>query len=260
MEVWLKEIIDQMVLGELPASTSISCGTRFALIAMDNAMEYMLIAYITLVRQVIGGQGPEHITLKEWNEISRAFDRLLGRVVKLCPELADEQAEILRKHSLRNDLYHSGLPITVNPSHVRHYLDTGKTALRKLFAITLTDEEWAARVASLGRALESGKPPAPAALSVIYESIDDGSICFTTPGTPTHHQAIGIVLTGLAKRGNISPDYATVLTSLQRSGLALSYHAFTSRIAEMRRKGWLQKERLALSAQARKDLAKHFQI
>ena len=55
MKSWLIDAIDQIALGEYLAESSISCGQRFGLIAVDNSIEFMLIAYVEVFKQIVGG-------------------------------------------------------------------------------------------------------------------------------------------------------------------------------------------------------------
>ena len=80
MKAWLEDIIDQIALGELLAASSLSCGTRFGLIAVDNAVECMLILYIESHKQMVGGYKAGGIKKPAWEK------KLLKRLVKELKE------------------------------------------------------------------------------------------------------------------------------------------------------------------------------
>ena len=71
MEDWLFEVIDQIALGQFLATTKLSCGQWFGLIAVDNAIEFMLIYYVEGYKQIVGKPPPLGITQKEWKEKKR---------------------------------------------------------------------------------------------------------------------------------------------------------------------------------------------
>jgi len=114
MKDWLTEIVDQMALGEVLAESSLSCGQRFGLIAVDNAVEFMLIAYVEVHRQLVGGHKAGGISKRDWDDTKRQFPKLLSFVAAQEPNLQPLEAEISRYHDFRNGLYHTGTPVTTS--------------------------------------------------------------------------------------------------------------------------------------------------
>lgn len=107
MRSWLIEIIDQIALGEYLAQSDLSCGKRFGLIAIDNAVEFMLVAHVEINKRLIGSKQGRGIPKKDWEETKRNFPPLLAKLVELEPNLAPLEDEINRFHDFRNRLYHT---------------------------------------------------------------------------------------------------------------------------------------------------------
>ncbi len=141
MRDWLVEIIDQTALGEYHAQTSLSCGKRFGLIAVDNAVEYMLVAYVETYKRLVGKK-QDGISHKEWEDIKGRFPKLLEFVVGLEPALSALELEIMQYHDFRNALYHSGKPITTSSERVSNHAKLARKVLFVLFQQEITDEEW----------------------------------------------------------------------------------------------------------------------
>ena len=153
MKDWLSEIIDQIALGEILANSNVSCGERFGLIAVDNAVEYMLIAYIETYKQLVGGHKAGGIIKKDWDETKRQFPKLLTFVVTQEVMLTPLEVEITRYHDFRNGLYHSGTPVTTSASRVVKYSELARKVLEVLFSISLTIKEWESTLAKNASAL-----------------------------------------------------------------------------------------------------------
>lgn len=141
MKDWLVEIIDQIALGEFLARSELSCGPRFGLIAVDNAVEYMLAAYVEVHKRLLGDDTGE-IRHRQWIDTKSKFPKLLQFTVKREPALAPYELEISRYHDFRNTIYHSGKPITTAPGRVLAYAKLARDLIRVLFQYEITPAEW----------------------------------------------------------------------------------------------------------------------
>ena len=197
MKDWLVEIIDQVALGEFLASTNLSCGQRFGLIAVDNAIEFMLIAYIEIHKQLVGGHKPGGIPKKDWELTKSKFPTLLQAVVTLELNLKPLETDISRYHNFRNDLYHSGAPLTTSATRVKNYVKIAKSVLNILFAINIDSNEWDAILAGVASSLNGNNELSGVKRQVTYEIVD-GLVKFSTATAPTAIEAVALCCHGFA--------------------------------------------------------------
>lgn len=259
MKDWLSEIIDQIALGEILAESNVSCGQRFGLIAVDNAVEFMLIAYVETYKQLIGGHKVGGITKKDWDETKRHFPKLLTFVVTQEANLASLETEISRYHDFRNSLYHSGTPVTTSPSRVKKYSDLARKVLPILFSITLTADEWDNILAQNASVLSGNTVTSSIKRQVTYELID-GLVKFSTTPPITASEAVALCLHGYSVVTSSPPSRPSLIQALARSGHPLSAEVAKARLYDLKKNGWLQKTELILSSKGRKKLGKKFLI
>jgi len=259
MKDWLSEIIDQIALGEILANSKVSCGERFGLIAVDNSVEFMLIAYIETYKQLIGGHKTGGVTKKDWDETKRQFPKLLAFVVTQEPNLNPLEAEIMRYHDFRNGLYHSGTPVTTSASRVIKYSELARKVLEVLFSISLTLEEWESILSQNASALSGSTSIISIKRQVTYE-LTDGLVKFSTSPSPPALEAVALCLHGYSIITGAPPSRPSLIQALARSGHPLSSKVANARLHDLKKNGWLQKNELALSAKGRKELGKKFLI
>lgn len=259
MKDWLSEIIDQIALGEILANSKLSCGERFGLIAVDNAVEFMLIAYVETYKQLVGGHKAGGIIKKDWDETKRQFPKLLAFVTAQETALTSLETEISRYHDFRNGLYHSGTPVTTSASRVMKYSELARKVLAVLFSISLTNDEWESILAQNASALSGGTTPSSVKRQVTYE-LTDGLVKFATSASVTASEAVALCLHGFSIITGAPPSRPSLIQALARSGHPLSSDITNARLHDLKKNGWLQKEDLALSARGRKELGKKFLI
>jgi len=259
MKDWLTEIIDQIALGEFIARSKVSCGQRFGLIAVDNAVEFMLKAYVEVDKQLVGGHkvAVGGLTKKDWELKRDKFPVLLSYVVSLEPNLLSLEDEINRYHTFRNNLYHTGIPVTTRTTMVVKYAELARNVLQVLSKIALTSQEWDAIVAEVGSSLISDSAPSSIKLEVDYETVD-GVVKLTTSASLTNRDAIALCLHGYSKLVGTPPSRPDLIKSLTRSGYSLMPKFLSARIVELRNNGLIQQNSLALSAKGRKELSKKY--
>jgi hypothetical protein len=259
MKDWLEDAIDQIALGDFLADSSLSCGQRFGLIAVDNAIEFMLNAYVEVDRQLVGGRKPGSITRKEWADKSSKFPVLVNFVVGLQPNLADLEDEINRRHKFRNDLYHTGLPKTTSAKQVHSHSKLARQVLSTLYGIDPSAEEWPDKVASIGNTLLEGGPSPTLRHEVTFEKVDD-TVRFTCSEQPNARDAIALAIFGFVTRKAEAPDRSQLAKSLALSGNTSSPTVVSNRLSDLRRDKWVKRGELALTAKGRKELAKTYLI
>jgi hypothetical protein len=257
MKDWLIEAIDQIALGEVLADSSVSCGQRFGLIAIDNAIEFMLIAYIELDRQLVGGHKPGGISKKDWDKTKRAFPTLLTFVSNLQPILGAREAEILRYHGFRSDLYHSGMPTTTSSERVHKYGSVARQVLEALFSLPITATEWTSKIQAVAKSLTKSDVADTFRRDVSFEEADD-VIRFTCGEAPKAKFAVALAIHGFFKLKASPPDRKQLARILALSGQSLSNSIINARITDLRNSGWIQKKQLLLTGRARKQLEGQF--
>jgi len=257
VKAWLFDATEQIVLGHYLASSRLSCGTRFGLIAVDNSIEFMLIAYVQVFRRLVGGHRPGGIPQNTWRQIKRNFEDLLAKVCSLEPNLAQHQDDINRFHDLRNGLYHSGIPTTVARSRVLEYSEIARGALDILFSISFTDAEWDAHVSKVGESLLSGKSAAKIRRSVSFELVND-IVRFSTPDTPSAAKSVALSIYGFGVLVGQQPEREELLRSVAISGYPMAKHVLNARISDLRKEGWIRKDRLQITGKGLTNLQKHF--
>jgi hypothetical protein len=259
MRDWLVEIVDQIALGEFLAISSISCGQRFGLIAVDNAVEFMLIAHVEVQRQLVGGHKGGGITKKDWDEIKRQFPKLLSFVVTLEPKLQPLEVKISRYHEFRNSLYHSGTPVTTSPDRVTKYSRLTREVLGILFGIQFSPDEWDGVVTRVADSLTVGNVIKTIKRQITYEE-KEGIVKFSTSDFPTATEAIALCLHGYSIVTGAPPSRPLLTKSLAMSGHPLGEGVINVRLSNMRKAGWIQRNELTLAAKGRKGLAKKYLI
>ena len=257
MRQWLTEAIDQIALGEILAESSLGCGRRFGLIAVDNSIEFMLVAYIEVFRRLVGGQKPGGIKTKEWEKKKRYFADLLSIIVSKEPRLSQHEDEINRYHDLRNDLYHTGRPRTVAKFKVFSCAKLAREVLAILFSISYDEGEWNEVLDKTHAALGGISDSAPPRRSVNYEQADNGTR-YLTQANPTAKEAISLVLYGFALQYGREPSRGELIESLALSGYPVARQVLNSRLYELRRDKLVRKASLSLTARGRSELAKQY--
>lgn len=257
MKDWLVEIVDQIALGEFLANSSISCGQRFGLIAVDNAIEFMLIAYVEIHRRLVGGHKAGGINKKDWDETKRVFPKLLAFVAEQETALQAMEVDINRYHDFRNSLYHSGTPVTTTPSRVNKYSRIAREVMAILFAIRFSPDEWNDILMQLQSALGKSTVTKSIRREVTYQVVD-GFLKFTTDASPTAKEAIALCLYGYSANMTTPLSRPILGQSLAKSGHSISTDALNARLYDLKKMGWLQTNNLILSVKGRKQIARKF--
>jgi hypothetical protein len=257
MRQWLADAIDQIALGEILADSGLSCGQRFALIAIDNSIEFMLVAYVEVFKRLVGGHKTGGIPKQQWEKKKRNFSDLLSFVVSKEPALSQFEQEINRYHDLRNDLYHTGRPRTVSRSKVLSYAQLARTVLGILFAIQYDQAQWKQVLDKAFASLTGNSGGSLPIRSVTFQDVD-GAVRYSTQSQPTAKEAISLVLHAYSISYGREPTREELLKSLALSGYAMTSQVLSSRLYELRRNKLIRNNSLGLTAKGRKHLAQHF--
>jgi hypothetical protein len=257
MKDWLEEIVDQIAVGELLGKSTVSCGQRFGLIAIDNAVEFMLIAYVEIYKQLVGSHKGV-ISNKDWEETKKAFPKILGFVAAQEPKIQPLESEINRFHEFRNKLYHSGSPTTTSSPRVLQYKQLAVQVLDNLFSIVFTTEEWEQRLSRIS-AQFSGSAFREVKHTVSYEMVN-GIVKFTTAETLTASESVALCLHGYSVLTGDQPSRPQLIRSLALSGYPLDSKVLNARLYDMRRDGWIGKSDLGLKSKGQRQIRKKYLI
>jgi hypothetical protein len=259
MREWLVEIIDQIALGEVLAKSPVSCGQRFGLIAVDNAVEYMLITYVEIYKQLVGGHKLGGIPKPDWDKTKRNFAPLLAYVVTREPGLQTFEVDINRYHEFRNSLYHSGMPLTTSRRQVLRYSKLARDVLAVLFGQSLSPTEWDGILSQVGASLSESDAVLSIKQQVSYEVLDS-VVKFTTTAFPTQMEAVALCLYGYSVVTGAPPTKPLLIQSLARSGHPMGADIVNARLSDLKRAGWLRRDEWVPSAKGRKELAKKYLV
>ena len=257
MKDWLAEIIDQIALAEYLSKSKLSCAARFALVAVDNSVECMLLVYVEMFKQLVGGHKSGGIAKNVWEQTKRNFQSLLSYVAGAEPALAAHVDEINRFHDLRSDLYHTGLPITITPKRVESYSHLAREVLAILFSIQISDTEWQDRIVAVAGLLSRQDADADVRHDASFTEVN-GVVKVISSDLGTTSQGIALIIKGYSLVRGSSPDRDGLYASLRLSGYPGTNDIFRARISDLTRMGWLRKGLLQLSAKGNKELSKSY--
>lgn len=256
MKPWLQDVPEQLALALLLAKGSIGCGERIGLIVADNAVEYMMVAYVESHRRLVGPG--KAITRKEWNEKKRYFESLVDFVSADCAGLTDQKNDILNFHELRNSLYHTGQPVSVKGRRVREYADLAKSVFNILFTQNLTLGQLD-HIASQNQAALAPAVSANASSPVVFEKVDS-SVRLKTGVSSSTPDAICLLLYGFTRETSRTPSFRELKDSLARSGLMLGQQVLSSRLYELRKRGFVSSKDLSLTVRGRSHVLARFAV
>jgi hypothetical protein len=250
MKVWTEDAIEQIATAELLNAANTSTGERLAFIICDNAIEYMMIAYTEVEKHLVHTV----ITPKQWESTKMQFHLLLAHTVAQESKFAKHQGDIQSFHDTRNQLYHTGKPVTVKPATVDKYLTIAKEAVEILFGEKISKEDWEKKVATLNQAL-AGKAGKTIKAAVTIEA-KSGAVQVETHAQLKLPEILCVVIEAFNSTLGVPPTLEQLETSLALSHAGhLSGVNLSKRIHDARKNRLIQKDRLALTAKGNKLVA-----
>jgi hypothetical protein len=250
LKPWVSDVVEQICIAEILNDAPMNSSERLALIVCDNAVEFMMIAFVEVEKHLVG----HGIKRKDWDEAKQVFERLLDFACSHNRELAQVRGDVLSFHKLRNTLYHTGLPVSVKREHVADYLTHAKTLVSSFFAVAIGSSEWDTRKLHAATAL-CGRASTPVQAHVTAELVGD-SVRVCVPPSLGNLETLCLVLHLLTKTVGGIPTIEQLERSLALSGFShLSGANLSKRIYDARRKGLIQKDSLALSQSGRQAIS-----
>lgn len=256
MKNWLGDAEEQLALAELLAESSLGAGSRLGLIVVDNAIEFMLIAYVEVSRRLNAQNKPGGIPKEQWENTKRVFPKLLRKVCEIVPSLGDHEDEINRNHDLRSDLYHTGLPLTVRPKSVLAYAEIGRKVLNILFKIDLSEVEFEDLKAGIRKDLSNHGSEEPRS-EIVFEDAEQ-SVRFQSSAQRTIEDAISLVIHAWTLLRGREPNRDELSASLAKSGHPVDRDTLRAMLSSMRKKKLFRGMTLGLNTKATKALSSKY--
>jgi hypothetical protein len=243
MKPWVEDAIEQIATADVLNCAGTSTGERLAYIVCDNAIEFMMIAYVEKQAQLVHTK----IKPRDWDLAKSKFHSLLNFVVANASAVSGHQSDIQTNHDTRNNLYHTGQPLSVKSTHVEKYLVIARDLVHILFSEKLSKDDWAQRSAAVSAKMEgSGANKIKALLTV--QDVND-VVQIETSHNLTDHALICVVLDAFMTRKGLAPTTPQLEQSLRHSHAPHLVGAnLSKRIYDCRKKGLIQKGTFALTA------------
>jgi hypothetical protein len=258
MSGWKEDIIEQLAISQYILQSKVDTAERLSMIIVDNAVEFLLKAYVEVEINGIGSESGKIIKRKDWEtNIRPSFDKLLNFVLKLKTNNADE-TKILEYHRIRNNLYHTGLPMSVKENKINAYVKQCQILLSDLIGITLSESGWQSQIKQIDKEIREkrGKINKPLVRYdctqtlpkfIIHEKINDTDAvmfaidCFTsTEGNPPTLKELERILTMSKHR--------------------LDQKTIGKNLSHLRKRKLIDKDNHYLEPEGNEDLSKRFFI
>ncbi len=262
MDPWVEHVVEQLCIADILASSKAVTGRRLAFVLVDNCVEYMLKAFgdTKLVGQVVKScpnpaQIGNQLSMTKWKSIKdeRNFGLLLDWIL---PNVTTSltTGTINPYHDTRNALYHQSSPLSVEQKQFEDYLGLAKQALACLFAVSFDEKGWKMRRQNVENSLLRGQQPR----MVLFSTTEDGLVKIEANVVLKNTEAIQAAVHGLGKKLGRPPAMDELEKALNYSG----YHVdqLESQVRQLKKRGVITQEKLALKPGGRRRLFKKFGI
>jgi hypothetical protein len=132
MDLWIKEIVEQIALGISLKESKLDSSNRLALIVVDNAVEFGVKFYANT----------NSLLPKRELTSNDALYRVLELLEKSNKIQADLSRRIKKFHDTRNNLYHGADITTVLDKVINEYVKDSKELFKILFNIQMKESDW----------------------------------------------------------------------------------------------------------------------
>jgi hypothetical protein len=249
MENWLKEIIEQICIGNILSESKIEVGNRLALIIVDNAVEFGLKFYASYNNLLSDKQ------LDSSDAFFQILEKLSGNKIE-----EKEAKDIKQYHKLRNDLYHRAKLTTVKEAVIRNYTRLAKSLFKNLFDFEITDFQWNKLTSELSRKLSGQGIKEP----IEYEKIEYDSkklLKIKTFSNLRITDAVNLLIHGFITNYMQEPTFDELKKSLMASGQSdITDSVLRATISNLKKSGFIEKNKLKLKSKALEKLRKTFLI
>jgi hypothetical protein len=252
MAIWLNDLVEQIATSMILAESGTDTNKRLSLIIVDNAFEFLMVAYVELEAQLVG----KTITNKDWEQRKRDFEQVLDFVYSQF-NITASKTDILAYHKLRNKLYHDGKPFSINEEKISEYATLLKTMLFDLQKYKLDDDHWRKIAHNLFKKI--AQKEAQTKIVITYSN-ENGQTRFITDATMKDTEAIMHTINAYSHYFSGEPSFVEVEGILIRSHHALEKSVISKRLDHLRTEKKMLKTKRLLDPKAVETLRKKFAI
>ncbi len=247
MEKWIKEIVEQVCIGQVLLDSKLESGNRLALITVDNAVEFALKFHAS------------HERLLRPNELNSndAFFRIIDLITPSKISV-DDAKDIKQYHNHRNTLYHGAQLTTVQPRLVIDYIAMAKKLFISLFQYSATEKVWATQVNQVRKALVRDVGILE---TVIFEEKTVDSLKLVqmkVTSTPMTTESILLAIHGYNTIFARSPTSEELERSLKLSGVPITNQSLMVNVSQQRNAKNIERDSLTLKSAAIDKLKKRY--
>jgi hypothetical protein len=225
MAIWLDDLLEQIATSMALADSGTETGKRLSFIIVDNAVEFLMKAYVENETQLIGSG--KAIKKQDWKNMKQSFKQVLDFIFKQFPSITASHTDILSYHDVRNDLYHEGKPLSVELKIVAKYTQQLKTLLNDLQKFKMSDDEWRKRAYDVSKMI--AQKEAQAKIIITYSN-ENGQTRFKTDATMKDTEAIMHAIHGYSHYFGTEASLDDMEGILARSGHAMEKSVISKRL------------------------------
>lgn len=247
MEKWIKEIVEQICIGQVLLESNMESGNRLSLITVDNGVEFALKFYCS------------HNSLLSQGDLNSndAFKKAIG-VLTPSKISSDDAKDIMQYHNHRNTLYHGAKLTTITDRYVADYIELAKKLLAVLFSYSLTTSVWKTQVNQTRKSLIKQESLLDA-VSFEEKIVDNQKLVqMKVSSTPMITESILLIIHGFNTMFARPPNTDEVEKSLRLSGVPITTDALSVKISQLRSGGSIEKGILIIKSPALDKLKKKF--
>jgi hypothetical protein len=247
MQDWIKDIIEQVCIGEVLRQSKLESNNRLSLIVIDNAVEFALkfyASYNALVNQ-------KELATNEG--FYKALDAVTPSLIS-----TDDAKELKQFHNHRNSLYHGAKLVTVKDDLIERYVKLAKKIFLSLFKFSMTDQQWKVQINKVRKALVEDEGVLE---PISFESREiDGYklVQMKASAGIMNTEGIQLVIHGYNMTYARSPNIDEFEKSLKISGLAIPSEVLDVNLSQLRSAGKIERRQLSLKSEAVDKLKKKF--
>ncbi|MGV9169369.1 MAG: hypothetical protein ACOC38_05435 [Promethearchaeia archaeon] len=233
LDVWIDEFKQQISLAESIWKSDIPGHERIAFLLLDNSIEFMSKCYLKVIRNLVGTKKRHKISSNDWEEISRYFGYLMDTMKQRSPIPSQTIESIKAYHTVRNDLYHTSIPMAVTKSQFRDELKNTVEVFESLFRTKYESE-----LIDVPAVLHK-RPSLEDAISVVtgnqYVRVDIPDDWFLS-------QCIRVIIHGYTSLLGLLPTYEQIEHTLAISNRPTPKHKIRQGIRNLKYRGHIREQ------------------
>lgn len=255
MAIWLDDLLEQIATSMVLADSGTETGKRLSFIIVDNAVEFLMKAYVESEAQLVGSG--KAISKQDWDNRKQSFFKVLDFVFNQFPSITASKTDILSFHNVRNDLYHEGKPLSVGANTVSKYVEQLKTLLYDLHKFKMSDDQWRKMAYDVSKKI--AQKEAQTRIVITYSN-ENGQTRFDTDAYLKDTEAIIHALNTFSSYFGTEPSLEDIESILARSCHATEKKVITKRLDYLKKSGMILKSKRMPDPKAIKNLKEKFAI